>query len=52
MVITVQTMLSQLDLQEKLITITGNNASNNKTTVSKLFHFLIKITSDKKRIQF
>jgi hypothetical protein len=48
----VQTMLSELDLQEKLITITGDNASNNETMASELFHSLIGTAFDKKKIQF
>jgi len=36
----IHTMLSELDLQEKLITITGDNAGNNETMVSELFHGL------------
>ncbi|EED21259.1 hypothetical protein TSTA_084900 [Talaromyces stipitatus ATCC 10500] len=38
--IAIQTTLSQLNLGEKLITITGDNASNNETMASELFHLL------------
>lgn len=41
-----------MDLKEKLITITGNNASNNKTMASELFYLLSKTCLDKKKIQF
>jgi hypothetical protein len=46
------TMLSELDLQEKLITIMGDNASNNKTMALELCHSLIGTAFDKKKIQF
>jgi hypothetical protein len=45
-------MLSKLNLQEKLIIIMGDNASNNETIASELLHSLIRTASDKKRIQF
>jgi hypothetical protein len=52
MAIAIQTMLSKLNLQEKLITIMGNNAGNNETMASELLYSLIRTASDKKRIQF
>ena len=36
----VETTLEELDLELKLITITGDNASNNETLASELFHNL------------
>lgn len=36
----VETLLEELGLEHKLITITGDNASNNETMVSELFHNL------------
>jgi hypothetical protein len=48
----IQTMLSQLDLQEKLITITGDNAGNNEVMASELFHTLKETAFDKDKIQF
>lgn len=50
--IAIQSTLSELDLQEKLITITGDNASNNETMASELFHLLSETTLDKNKIQF
>ena len=48
----IHTMLSELDLQEKLITITGDNAGNNETMVSELFHGLQDTAVEKDKIQF
>jgi hypothetical protein len=48
----VHTLLTELNLKEKLLTITGDNAGNNETMVSELFHTLMETAHDKNEIPF
>jgi hypothetical protein len=45
----VQCTLSELDLESKVIAITGDNASNNKVMASELYHAIKKLSPE---IQF
>ncbi|CBF80312.1 uncharacterized protein ANIA_11074 [Aspergillus nidulans FGSC A4] len=48
----VQLTLSELDLEEKLIIITGDNASNNKTMASELYYTLKGNIGESSILQF
>ena len=48
----VQLTLSELDLEEKLIIITGDNASNNETMASELYYTLKGKIGESSTLQF